>query len=257
VRIDERKPRFEPLPQGCVVLQPGNDIEQRVDNRVAGDVDRIGRGAFFDQIGLRPGGRGKVKVRHAAGEPAVHFFRPGRVFVVGAQARFDMPDPDFGVVGGKAGAQRGGGVAVNQHDVGCPGAEYVAHAEQHVARDVAQVLPRLHQVQIEIGLDAEDVEHLVEHLPVLGGDADFCINARIRREDLHDRRHLDGFGACTKNGEDFHTGLSPLPGCTSSRQAFFSSLANSVRVNVNFFIFMKSIHRSTISCSSARTKIIH
>ena len=38
--------------------------------------------------------------------------------------------------------------------------------------DVEQVLVRAHQVEIVVGRDAESVEHLVEHLAVLAGDAD-------------------------------------------------------------------------------------
>ena len=43
---------------------------------------------------------------------------------------------------------------------------------QHGAGDVGQILPRGHDVEVEIGREPEELEHLVEHLAVLGGDAD-------------------------------------------------------------------------------------
>jgi hypothetical protein len=44
-----------------------------------------------------------------------------------------------------------------------------------------------HQVQVVVRLDLEQVQHLVEHLPVLGGDADArfdpgCLRKRVRPE---------------------------------------------------------------------------
>ena len=62
-----------------------------------------------------------------------------------------------GVISRQAGPQGGGGVAVHQDDVGRPLFVDVAHAQQHVAGDVAEVLARLHQVQVEVGFQCKQV----------------------------------------------------------------------------------------------------
>ena len=46
-------------------------------------------------------------------------------------------------------------------------------------------------------------EHLVEHLPVLGGHADPDLEGRLRLQRLDQRRHLDGFGPGAENQKNF------------------------------------------------------
>ena len=43
-------------------------------------------------------------------------------------------------------------------------------------------------------MDIEKRKDLIEHLPVLGGDANFGIKAFITGKSLNERCHLDGFG---------------------------------------------------------------
>jgi hypothetical protein len=80
------------------------------------------------------------------------------------------------------------------------------HGSSRDTRDVEQILPRPHDVQIVIGTDMEQVQHLVEHLAVLGGDADQALKpAGMSFQLLDDRRHLDRLGAGTEYGDDlFH-----------------------------------------------------
>lgn len=47
--------------------------------------------------------------------------------------------------------------------------------EQHVARHVEQGLARLHDRQVLVGRHVEDAQHLVEHLAVLAGHGDDCL----------------------------------------------------------------------------------
>ena len=82
-------------------------------------------------------------------------------------------------------------VAVHQHEVGAEGLEDPAHAPEHRAGDVGQILPRGHDVEVEVGDEPEEVEHLVEHLAVLGGDAEPRLEARVGGERQRQRRHLD------------------------------------------------------------------
>ncbi|MNI81354.1 hypothetical protein D3C73_1379600 [compost metagenome] len=70
--------------------------------------------------------------------------------------------------------------------------------------DVRKILAGFHDVQIEIWLDGEQVEHLVEHFAVLACNADLCIEALVRRKCKNQRGHLDSFGPSAEDAEGFH-----------------------------------------------------
>jgi hypothetical protein len=55
-----------------------------------------------------------------------------------------------------------------------------------------------------VGLNSKHVQHLVEHVAVLGGDADAAGDAIGMSGELeNDRPELDGFGPCPEDGQDF------------------------------------------------------
>ena len=76
------------------------------------------------------------------------------------------------------------------------------HAGQDPARQTVQVLPCLHQAQVVIRLDGEDVQHLVEHLPMLPGDAHARHEVRPFLQRTNYRRHLDGFRTRAEDGKN-------------------------------------------------------
>ena len=117
-------------------------------------------------------GWGEVVGGDAPRDLAVHLLGPGAVDVVGAQSGLDVAHGNLLVEGGQGGGRGGGGVAVDEDDVGLALFQHVAHAGEHAGRDVVEVLPLLHDVQVVVGADVKDTEHLVQHLAVLAGDAD-------------------------------------------------------------------------------------
>ena len=83
--------------------------------------------------------------------------------------------------------------------------QHALEAQEDVAGDVEQVLPGLHDVEVVLGHDVEQLEHLVQHFAVLCGHAHHGFNlASSGLQALHQRRHLDGFGAGAENDHDFH-----------------------------------------------------
>jgi hypothetical protein len=74
---------------------------------------------------------------------------------------------------------------------------------QYAGGDVGKVLPRLHQVQIELGRNLEQLQHLIEHLAVLGGHAHAGIEGGVGLEGFDQGGHFDGFGAGAEDEEDF------------------------------------------------------
>ncbi len=121
-------------------------------------------------------GRGEMQAGDHAGQAAIHLFWPGRVDVAGAQARFHMANRYPLVIRGEAGRKGRGSIAVNENDIRAPLAQHAAHACQYLRGDIGKVLARGHQVQVEIGGERKQAQHLVQHLPVLGGHADLDVD---------------------------------------------------------------------------------
>ncbi len=69
-------------------------------------------------------------------------------------------------------------------------------------------LLRRHDVEIDIGLELELLEHLIEHLPVLAGRHHDAFGAGVSAERRHDRRELDHLGSGTEDGDHPHCGAS-------------------------------------------------
>ena len=92
-----------------------------------------------------------------------------------------------------------------EDDVGAVFFKDVAHACEDSASYVGEVLALLHDVQVEVGGDFEEVQHLVEHLSVLtchGHDGFELFGALLERFD--EGGHLDSFGS---GPEDEHYGF--------------------------------------------------
>ena len=72
---------------------------------------------------------------------------------------------------------------------------------------MGEILVIAHHIQVEVGRNREQVQHLVQHASMLGGDADSRLNAGGISQGLDDRRHLDGFRPGSKNTQHTHSGL--------------------------------------------------
>jgi len=179
-------------------------IQQGVDHGVAGDDDAFCGNAFTQQV--VPGGFGwrEVQGGDGAGEFAVGFFRPGGIDVAGTQAGFHVGYRDLLVIGGEAGGECGGGVAMDQHHVGLELGKYVFQPLQDCCGDIREVLAGLHDAEVEIRPDVEQPEYLVKHFAVLAGDANLGVKAFIGGQCQCQRGHFDGFGAGAEDAEGFH-----------------------------------------------------
>ncbi|MBV6394155.1 MAG: hypothetical protein KPEEDBHJ_03404 [Anaerolineales bacterium] len=70
--------------------------------------------------------------------------------------------------------------------------------------ELRQSLIFAHQVQVVIRLDLKQVQYLVEHLSVLGGDAYPRLHAGFGGKLTDDRGKFDRFGAGAENSKDSH-----------------------------------------------------
>ena len=115
-----------------------------------------------------------------------------------------MPHRDLVVKGGQCAGKGGGGVAVDQDHVRLQLLHRRVHAGQALGGDGTEGLAGGHDVQVPVRREGEDLQHAVQHLPVLGGDA--AEGGNIRQ--LPDQRgHFNGLrpGAeYAHNAQFFH-----------------------------------------------------
>ena len=181
-----------------------HDLKQRIDDGISRHRDTLIGHALGQKALARQFRRREMQRGNGADQAAVALFGPGRIKIAGPQPGLDMPDRDPGIIGGKGRRQRRGRIAMHQHHVGGLGLEHRLKALQDRRGDPVQVLAAAHDVQIMVGDDAEKPGDLIQHLAVLGGHADTAFKTRITAKRQNQRRHLDGLGARTENGQNLH-----------------------------------------------------
>jgi len=112
-----------------------------------------------------------VDLGQAIRHPPVHLFRVRAVDVVGPESRLHVRHGDHPVVGSQGGGEGRGSVAVHQDQVWPRLLEERVETGQDRRRDVPQGLPLAHDLEIVIHGQLEVVDDLVQHLPMLAGQA--------------------------------------------------------------------------------------
>ena len=79
----------------------------------------------------------------------------------------------------------GRGITVDEHDVRLCLFEHLIQTVQTLLGDGRQRLTRLHDVQVIIRLNIENIEHLIEHLTVLRGNTHNGFGVFILLERVH------------------------------------------------------------------------
>ena len=185
--------------QGGIAPEPVYHHVEGVDDGVAGDED-LTLSLFFQEVLFAERGGSEVVCGDAAGNLAVHLFRPGAVDVAGAQAGLNVADGDLLVEGGKGRGGAGGSVSMDKDHVGLYFLQDIAHAGEHAGGDVVEVLALFHYVEVVVRGDLEDAQHLVQHLAVLAGDAHYSLELfRVFLELLYQGAHLDCLRPGSKN----------------------------------------------------------
>ena len=115
--------------------------------------------------------------------------------LAGAQARLDVADAHALVEGGQRAGECRRGVALDQHPVRPRALDQVGEAAQAFGQHVREVLVVAHHAQVEVGLQAELVHQVVDHLAVLAGADDRDLELIGSRACRDDHRHqLDRLG---------------------------------------------------------------
>ena len=186
-------------------------IAHGVDGGIAGDKDLAADTLPAQILGVGLGGR-EVQVRDIAHQGAVHLLGEGRILIIGAKAGLHMAHGDLVVKGRQRPGKGGGGVAVDQNHVRPALLHHLLHAQERLGGDGGQGLPLLHDIEVEIAAEVEDLHDGIEHLPVLARQAADALQIGAPGQRLDQRRHFDGLGTGAENGHDFILlhGFGPL-----------------------------------------------
>ena len=155
-----------------------------------------------------------MQFRQTAGEGAVHLLGKRRIPVIGAQSGLHMAHRRLLVKGAQSRRKGGGGISMDQHDVRPALFHYLGHPFHHPGGDGCQSLALFHDIQVVIRPHRKNIQYLVQHLPMLAGDADHTVKFRPLGQFLYQRTHLDRFRACAKHRQHldlFHISSSPEP----------------------------------------------
>jgi hypothetical protein len=126
--------------------------------------------------------------------------------------RLDVPDWDVVVEGRKGGGKGSGGVTVNEHRVIRTRFHYGADATERTAGHLRERLTVLHDVQVKIRNDSEQIQNFIEKLPMLRGNGNSRLKTRVLLQCQDDRCHLDGFRPSAEDYENATRNLrAPYP----------------------------------------------
>ena len=143
-----------------------------------------------------------MQARDRADDLAIHLFRPWVIDVARAQAGLDMVNRNLAVIGGQSARHGGGGVALHHHAIGLLLVHHPAQIGDERGGQRIEALIRAHQVKIVIGGDPGDLQHLIQHAPVLCRHANPCVKTRVRLQRGHHREQLDRLGTGAENHEN-------------------------------------------------------
>src|SRR5436190_21743149 len=179
-----------------------DDVVQRVDHRVARDVDVLLGAPLVEQRAGGNGGRREVRVSEDIGNAPIHLLWKRTVFVASAKARLDVTEPDTMVVRFHRGNEHRGRVALRQDPVGAHVGDHRIQGHEQIGGELRERLVLRHHVQVDIRHDLEQVQDLIQHLAVLARRADDRTDlVRMPPQFGNHRGHLDGLWPRAENAE--------------------------------------------------------
>ena len=150
----------------------------------------------------------------------VHLLWKWGAHIPGAQPRLHVPNRNPGIESRQRPAQRGGGIALHQNHIRFLAAQYGGQLQEHRAGRFGQRLAAAHDVQIVVRRDLKYAQNLVQHLPVLGRDANPGVEVVwATPKALDHRAEFYGLWASAKNKQDLASGHHSTISTGTSRMA--------------------------------------
>ena len=169
-----------------------HDPVQRINHRIPRHRNPLLRHPFVQQILPAQCRRRKIIRGNPPRHLPVHFLRPGAVKIMRPKPCLHVSHRNLPIERRHRRRHRSRRVPMDQNDIGLDLIQHIPHPGQHPRRDIVQVLPLLHDIQIIIRLHIENCQHLVQHFPMLPRHAHNRLERlRILLERLHQRTHLN------------------------------------------------------------------
>ncbi|OQA51605.1 MAG: hypothetical protein BWY45_03343 [Euryarchaeota archaeon ADurb.Bin294] len=108
-----------------------------------------------------------MDVCQCSGQLTVHFFRIRCEFVPRTQTRLNMADTDTIIIRRKCCCKRCCCITLYNDHVDILMLQYSIKPGEDACGDMVERLIFLHEIQIVVGFYREDIQYLIEHLPVL------------------------------------------------------------------------------------------
>ncbi len=121
-----------------------------------------------------------------------------------------MGNRDLMIISSKASSQRRGCIAMDKNDIGLELRENVFHSLQNGNSYISQILPRTHDIEIEVRDDLEEIQDLVKHLTMLAGNAYPRLETIIVRQCQGYRGHFDSLRPRTKHTKSLLSHYRPI-----------------------------------------------
>ena len=193
-----------PAQLGMGVVRPDGGL-QGVDGGVAGDIDAFRPLALVQEVLLRQLRGSEVILTDDAHSLTVEVLGVRGIDIVGPQSRLHMAHGDLQIEAGQGGDKGGGGVAVDQDHIGFLFFQHLPDAVQNICGNIKEGLLLLHDGQVVVRHHMEGRQHLVEHLPVLTGDADDGLQIVPAFQLIDQGTHFNRFGTSSEDKHDlFH-----------------------------------------------------
>ena len=135
---------------------------------------------------------------------AIGFFRPGRLKVPTAEARLNVANGYLPIKSRERGAQHCSRVALHKNQIRCLGSQVTIQSLQGPGGQAGQGLAWPHQIQVNVRLNAKDLQHLIQHLPMLRRHTDPALKARVLSDRQDDRGQFDSLRPGAEDNADFH-----------------------------------------------------
>ncbi len=181
----------------------GQDSVDRIDDCIPRHDDARFGDSFRTKIRGRAIGRGKIQVRNGRNQAPVHFFGERPELVAGAESGFDVGYANFFLEPHERSGKCGRRIALHEKPIRADFAKHVRKRFEYASGEFERGLVFLHQIQIVVGRDAKNTQHLIEQVAMLRGYTNMRFDMLSARG-ADDRRHLDGFGTRTENSDDAH-----------------------------------------------------
>ena len=150
-----------------------------------------------------------MDVRDDRRQSPIRLFRKRVLQIAATQPGLDVGDRDPGVKGRQRSGEGRCRVALHDDQVRPICGEATGHLLEHAAGQLGKRLIGAHQIQIDVGRDLEQGQHLVEHLPVLRGrDHGRLEELGLSSQGENEWHELEGFRPRAQHDRD-----PPAPGC--------------------------------------------